>query len=62
MWEINWDILGYLDLNGVCTAKIIVLTYVGRVIESLTKKNQSFQRFKNFRRFWVFVLNRKANL
>ena len=48
--------LVYLGLVEVQTVKIIVLAYGGRVFESLTKKILSFQRFKNFRRFWVLVL------
>ena len=50
-----WKLV-YLGLVEVQTVKIIVLAYGGRVSESLTKKILSFQRFKNFRRFWVLVL------
>ena len=46
---------------GVKLLKNIVLVYVGRVSESLTKIIQSFQRFENFRRFRVFVLSYRAN-
>ena len=46
-----------LDLIGVQTGKIFLLTYVGRVFENLKKKIQSFQGIKIFRRFRVFVLS-----
>ena len=35
--------------------------YLGKVVESLTKKIQSFQIFINFWRFQVFALSYRAN-
>ena len=46
--------LVYLDPVAVQTVKIIFLAYVDKVFDSLTKKIQFFQRFKNFLRFRVF--------
>ena len=53
--------LVYLGLVEVQTVKIIFLTYVGRVFEHFTKKNQRFERFKNFQRLRVFVLSYRAS-
>ena len=53
--------LVYLGLVEIQTVKINFLTYVHRIFEYLTKKNQRVQRFKFFWLFRVFVLSYKAN-
>ena len=52
----------YLDLIGVHTVQIIFLSYLGKVVDSSTKKTQSFPGFKNFRRFLVFILSYRDHL
>ena len=37
------------------------MAYLGKVFENLGKKNQSFERFKNFWRFWVLTPSCRAN-
>ena len=39
----------------------IYISCLDKVLENLTNKIQSFERFKNFRHFWVFVLSYRAN-
>ena len=53
--------LVYLGLVEIQTVKINFLTYVHRIFEYLTKKNQRVQRFKFCWLFRVFVLSYKAN-
>ena len=47
----------YLDLCGIHILKVTYMSYIGKVFESLTNKIQSFQRFKNFQCFRVFILS-----
>ena len=54
--------LVYLDFIGVHTVQITFLSYLGKVVDSSTKKTQSFQGFKNFRRSLVFILSYRDNL
>ena len=37
------------------------MSYFGKVLESLTKKIQNFQRFRIFQRFRVFILSYRPN-
>ena len=37
------------------------MAYLGKVFENLGKKNQSFERFKDFWRFWVLTPSCRAN-
>ena len=66
MWHIMWWKLVSLGLIGIQILKIIFMSNLGKVFESLTKKfkdfqRKSFQRFKIFRRFRVFILCNRAN-
>ena len=49
-------------LCGIQTLKIIYMSNLGKVLESLKKKIQNFQRFKIFRYFRVFIPSYRANL
>ena len=56
--------LGKVYFLGLCWIEISQVTYMsclGKVFERLTNKIQSFWGFKNLQRFWVFVLNYRAN-
>ena len=48
-------------LGEVSGWETVLLSCLDKVLESLTNKIQSFERFKNFRHFWVFVLSYRAN-
>ena len=64
--NVTWrNSLGNAVFFGLCGTQILKITYMsylGKVFDSLTKKIQTFQRSKNFRRFRVFVLGYRANL
>ena len=47
---------------GISILKVIHMAYLGRVFEILRVEIQSFQKFKNFSRFPVFVQNYRAKV
>ena len=59
-WSNSLRKVVFLSLCGVQILKVSYMSYLGQVFEGLTNKIQSFQRFKNFWRFRVFVLGYRA--
>ena len=60
-WSNSSGKVAFFGLCGIQTLKIVYMSYLGKVFEILTNKIQSFKRFKNFRRFQVFILSYGAN-
>ena len=56
-WSNSLGKISCLGSCGIPTLEIIYMTYLGKDFDSLAKKAQSFQKIKNFRRFWLFVLS-----
>ena len=61
-WNNIFGKVAFQGLSGIQFLKVSDMSYLDTVVESLTNKIQSFQRFKIFQHFPVFVLNYTTNL
>ena len=61
MWSNSLGKVAFYSLRRIQTLKIIYMLYLGNIFENLTKRIQSFPRFKNFWHFLVFILSYRAN-